>query len=300
MGLGNVNENQGLFLTLAGGFIWDRKADESNVHYAEQTYEKADKTTGVRKGARYQDLIGLVTNVVFRTHEEFGENINVTFESGEESYVLSIGIESRYFGDMTKALLVADLSKPLYIRPYDFVGKDKKRTMGISFKQDGEKLDLKVDGQPFKDKDWFASANKREIKRFFEDVADYFVGRVKAEICPKFAGANQERANKKAETPVTGKVTSKEEKQTLPPASAPAKVESELKTDTPLKMKKVIRAFIADNYPDKETPELKGDELIKWYNLALNEEELPFDVAPAAAAQVSGANLEAQLDKLLG
>lgn len=181
-GLGTVREGNSLFLSIAGGFIWDRKADESDPNYATQEFDRADGTKGERSGARYADLTGLVKAVDFKVHPQFGENINVTIQAGEETYILSVSTNNRFSQDLMKALLVADLSKPLFIKPYDFVGSDKKRAMGISFRQDGEKLKLQVEGAPFQEGEWFKTAGPKKIKRFFEDLSEWYVNEVTAKV----------------------------------------------------------------------------------------------------------------------
>ncbi len=60
-GLGSVSESNGTFLSIAGGFIWNRKAGEDDPDFAKQEYVKADKSTGSRQGAQYADLTGMVT-----------------------------------------------------------------------------------------------------------------------------------------------------------------------------------------------------------------------------------------------
>lgn len=48
---------------------------------------------------------------------------------------------------------------------------------------------------------------------------------------------------------------------------------------TPLKMKKMLREYIASNYSDEgyTLPNLSKEDLVKWYQLAMEGEELPFD-----------------------
>lgn len=48
---------------------------------------------------------------------------------------------------------------------------------------------------------------------------------------------------------------------------------------TPLKMKKFLREYIAENYAEEgyALPTLSKDELVAWYKLAMEGEELPFD-----------------------
>ena len=182
-GLGTVKEGgRSTFLTIAGGFIWDRKADSSNPNYATQDFNRADGTVGTRAGARYADLTGDVSKVEFRTHPQYGENVNVTITANGENFILSISTNNRYSQDLMKALLKADLTKSLYIKPYDFVGRDKRRAMGLSFRQDGNKIDLRVEGAPSQDAEWFKTAGSKKIKRFFEDLNEWYVEEVQAKV----------------------------------------------------------------------------------------------------------------------
>ena len=284
-GLGAVNENRGLFLSVAGGYIWNRKADKDDPHYAEQEYTRADGTKGVRTGAQYGDLTGMVVGVRFRKHPEYGENINVTFDAEGERYVISISVGNRYCGDMMKALLNADLSKELYMKPYDFVGRDKKKATGISFRQGGEKLSLKYDSNMRKSEEWFKEASKKQIRRYFEDLADWYVAEVQEKVCSQFIGDDSKDEPKKVKAGL----------------GAPSKVdedESREEKISPIKMKKALRAYILENYPDQKLPKLSKTELEEWYQLSLEEEELPFESSVDESAEVSKSDLDAQLAAL--
>lgn len=290
MGLGTIKNDGATYLSIAGGYIWDRKADKADANYKEQEYEKQDKTTGIRSGAAYADLTGRIVKVEFRTHAEYGESVNVTFLASEKEYIVSISTNNRYSQDMMKCLLVMDLEKDLFMKPYDFVGQDKKRAQGISFRQDGEKLELKVSDAPTKDADWFKSADKKSIKRFFEDLNDWFVAEVEERIVPMVKGSEKPAAKKetKEDAPAKKEVAKKE---TPKEAAKPAGV-------TPLGMKKVLKAYIAENYPDQEMPALTGSKLVEWYELALAEEELPFEEDETEEGEIDEDDLEAQLDAL--
>lgn len=308
MGLGKVQDGGATFLSVAGGYIWDRKADKSHEDYAEQEFEKADKTTGVRTGARYGDLTGTIVKVQFRTHPEFGESINVTFLAGEEFYIISISTNNRYSQDMMKALLVMDLDKPIYLKPYDFIGSDKKRAQGISFKQDGEKLVLKVEvpDDLTKGEDWFKKADKKQIKRFFEDLNDWYVSEVEEKVVPKIKTITPEKSeDSKSEAKENTKSEAKkkvEEKVEEPKSETKV---TEAKETEPkvsiLAMKKVLRPYIAENYPEQELPELSPEEMLKWYNLALAEEELPFEELEETSndGELSKEDLDSQLNALM-
>jgi len=292
MAKGSVNDNNGTFLGVAGGFFWNRKADESDPDYAEQEYTKADKSTAVRKGARYADLMGMVVDVQFRTHDEYGESINVTIEDEGDRDIISISVENRNATDLMRALLLADLSKPLFIKPYDFIDKSKKRKAGLSCRQDGKKIDLREVEFPSelnKEVAWFGTASKKEMKRYFEDIAEHLAKRVKNEICSQF----------KKEESDTPPASTKAQK----PTKTEAPKEKEATQITPLKMKKEIQAYIKENYPDKEMPKLNKEQVLEWYDLVRQMEELPFpeesEESDLGDAEVSSGDLESQLDNLL-
>jgi len=280
-GLGSVNDNKGKFLSIAGGYIWDRKADESSADFATQTFKRADGTEGVRKGARYADLSGMVKKVEFKTHPEYGENINMTVEADGELFIVSISTNNRYSQDTMKALLKMDLSKPIFMKPYDFTDRESnKRVMGISFRQDGEKVNLRNDDAPMKDGDWFKTASKKDIRRFFEDLTEWYVGEVEEKVCSQFLDVEEEKVETQKEEPVK---------------KAPVKTEEPVKKVTPLKMRKALKLYIQENYEDKELPKLSKEDLVKWYNLTLEDEELPFE----EDGEVSEEELDSQLQSLM-
>lgn len=314
MGLGKVQESNGTFLSIAGGFIWDRKANKDHECYAEQDYEKADKTTGTRSGAQYGDLTGRVTKVQFRTHPEYGESVNVTFKDSEdEMYIVSISTGNRYSQDLMKALLVMDLEKTINLKPYDFTGADKKRAQGISFKQEGTKLDLKIElpKDYIKDEAWFKKAEKKQIKRYFEDLNDWFVSEVEEKVIPNIKNEEQDSekpAPKKTEVKKEVKKTEPKEVKEEEVEEEEQVEEEETKIQKPslLGMKKVIRPYIAENYPGKELPDLSPKDLEKWYDLVLLVEELPFEdfeddkeETSEDDGQLSQEELDSQLEGLM-
>lgn len=319
MGLGSVQEGGATFLVVAGGYIWNKKAGESDPNYATQDYEKADKSTGTRSGARYGDLTGVITKVAFRTHAEYGESINVTFKASGEFYTVSISTNNRYSQDLMKALLVMDLEKPLFMKPYDFIGSDKKRAQGISFKQDGEKLDLKIEDAPSETAEFFKKADKKKIKRFFEDLNDWFIAEVEANVIPNIkASAGEDDEEEEQEKKPAKKAEAKKEEAKPAKKSEPKKEDpkptkksepkkEEVEEVGPIAMKKVIKAYIAENYEDKEYPALDKETIKKWYKLCLEEEELPFEDfeeeeegEESEEGEMSQEELDAELDALAG
>ena len=298
MGLGAVKERTNMYLSVAGGFVWDRKADKSNSNYATQEFNRADGTIGTRQGAQYADLTGNVVGVEFRVHDKYGESINITVDSEGSRYIMSISTNNQYSQCFMKALLIMDLKKELFIKPYDFTGEDGKRAQGISFRQDGTKLDLKTVKSPEKfqkEKSFWAKASKKEIKRFFEDLSDYFVAEVEEKVCSQLT----------ADVPTPAPKAKVQEQEAQTEQEAPVAEAQEVESadiiaeskPSVIKMKKFLKEYIAENYGDGETlPKLSKEEVAEWYDLALAEEELPFHEDDSA---VSGDDLENELSVLL-
>jgi hypothetical protein len=293
-GLGSVQVNTGVFLSLAGGFIWNRKIQEGGDNYKTQKFTRKDGTEGERKGGQYADLTGKVVACEFKTHDEYGESVNVTVEANGESYIVSISTNNRYSQDMMKALLKMDFSENVYMKPYDFTdAKTKKRVHGISFKQGGVKLEIRNDDAPSKEKEWFGTASRKEMKRFFEDLSDWFVAQVEEKVIPQLSKAVQ--------APKSGLGTSIESTQVQeePTAEAEAPVADASKAISPIKMKKALKEYIAENYGDETLPKLSKEDLKVWYELSLDSEELPFPET-VGAAEVSDGDLDKEIDALLG
>lgn len=301
-GLGAVSQGDGTFLSIAGGYIWDRKADKSHPNYAEQEFEKQDKTIGVRTGAQYGDLTGRVTKVQFRTHPEYGGSINVTFLAAGKNYIVSISCNNRYSQDMYKGLLLMNLDKLVTIKPYDFIGQDKRRAQGLTFTQDGEKLSLKyeVPADYTKDEGWFKENGKTDkgkklIKRFFEDLDEWYQSEVEEKVVPNVKFIAPEKGSDAEKTTETKTVKEEKSTETEKESEKTEEAETETKTEerpatgvSILAMKKKLRAYIAENYPGEELPNLPTNELAKWYDLSMQEEELPFEEASQEEEQQEG------------
>lgn len=302
MGLGAVKKSDTTYLVVAGGFIWNKKANSDDPNYATQEWTNAKGEVQERKGAQYGDLTGTVTNVYFKTHDQYGEALYVTLEDGDDSFTLNIKTNTANSQHMMKALLLADLSKPLFISPYDFVGKDKKRAQGISFKQDGEKIDLKTFVLPDEwktDKDFWKPSNKKKYTRFLEDFSDWLVSEIEEKVRPQLGSATQTKKDS-SNTDVEKKVEEKVEQKVEEKVEEPEKVVRV----TPLKMKKYLKEYISENYDDKELPTLTKEDLKVWYDLALEMEELPFNEESSEEdlddSEVDQDDVQAQLDALAG
>ena len=135
------------------------------------------------------------------------------------------------------------------------------------------------------------------MKRFFEDLSDWFVAQVEEKVIPQLSvkvadaptglGASSSEESK----PETVKGIPTDDVKETPVADAP-------KAISPIKMKKALKEYIAENYGDETLPKLSKEDLLVWYNLSLESEELPFP-EDADTAEVSGEDLDKELQSLL-
>jgi len=306
MGLGTSTREKALYLSIAGGYIWDRKADKSNPNYGTQIYLNQKKEEIERAGAKYDDLTGHIYKVEFRRHAEYGESLNVTVESEGDKFILSISTKNKNAQDFMKALLLMDLSKKVLINPYDFTNKEsKKRTQGTSFSQDGTKFnlwDLKLPEEFDKsdDKAFFAQSNAKLRNRYFEDLSDYFVSEIEEKIIPALDKANgvEESKNEATEEIAEAKVETETKAETVAEVKTETKAVENKTVLTPMKMKKFLKSYIVEEYPTETLPNLSKEEIIEWYNLAVSSEELPFVKAEETTDSVEEEDDEALKDEI--
>lgn len=98
--------------------------------------------------------------------------------------------------------------------------------------------------------------------------------------------------------------TSKEEVKGEP--APPAKIDVKADTPkgqeavsniTPIAMKKFLRTYIEENYgAEHELPNLSGEELKKWYDLAQSNDELPFPISEEIAENEVEDEKEAEVE----
>ena len=187
MGLQTTKESnvRSTFLTVTGGKIWDKKQTAEHPMFEVQKYVDKDGNDATRQGACYPALSGYIVDVRVAEHDVYGQSIQVTFQDDTERNIVSISTNNRFSQDMLKMLLKVDVTNKIWFKPHDFINKEKKRVQGIVFRlfhKDGEKIALRNEEAPFKDADFFKTANKKQKKRFFEDLTDWFVDAVQKTV----------------------------------------------------------------------------------------------------------------------
>ena len=106
---------------------------------------------------------GFIRGIIMQEHEEYGVSYSLVLydPATKEKFSLQMGELSRYFASLVMHLPNVDLAKPIEVKPYSFK-VDGRSSIGISFKQDGEKI-------PNYYKDYDAESNKTTPKNGMED-----------------------------------------------------------------------------------------------------------------------------------
>lgn len=141
-----------------------------------------DKKKGI-----YDELYGMIVDIQFIHHDLYGENINIKLDTQYGISVLSLPTNTNYSINMMQFLLQGDLKKNVCMKSYDFIGEDNKRAKGISFKQNGKTVQLRIEKSLIKDKDWWEEASKEDIKILFENSIDWYVKEVQEKIYLQFS-----------------------------------------------------------------------------------------------------------------
>lgn len=312
-GLGQVTESGVIFLGIAGGFVWDKKADESHGAYSEQKFSRVDGTEGVRKGAKYADITGKIVEIKFPVHQQYGEHINLTIDAGDDRYIVALKIGNRYSQDIMKGILLGDIEKPFRIKPFAFPDKENptKIVQGCNIFQDAEKIDLKglevikPEGCTSDEdvKNFFKTATPKKRDRYFDDLNEWLKAEILEEVVSGMPEAPRKEGKPAVNKPKPAPTAKPEETESEAEAKATEVVEQEApKPLTPLKMKQALRAYSAENYEGREIPKtLAGAELIQWYDLSVAGEDLPWsDEEGSDASEVKPKDISSQLDALRG
>lgn len=126
------------YLSFKLGFIFHPTSeDTSNRNYDVKETQDSKGNVYQNAGMWFSGMKTLIHGIRFHD-TQYGTNINI--ELGD-NYILSDKVDSRT-GTMLMDLLPSlDLSKEVYIMPYDFIGNDKKRVRGVMMKQDDVKVE---------------------------------------------------------------------------------------------------------------------------------------------------------------
>lgn len=104
-------------------------------------YETSDGKTGTKHELVFSTLKGLITNVEF-TEGEFGTNIVVTVQDGEDEYKLSLSASTPFGEDFMKKVMNIKLDEYVRLAPYSFTDdKTGKPKRGLSITQGDTKVE---------------------------------------------------------------------------------------------------------------------------------------------------------------
>ena len=167
------------YLTIIAGKLSQKVSEQTN--WAIKRVYEVDGKKWEKWELHYKNLSGYITGVELR-QTDFGEVCSVLIEQDWEKFSLSIGTDSRYFGDFMKKLPNIDLKKVIYINPYDFPWDNGKQMRWLSITQEWNKIqNYYYDVDKKKNINGFPEVNKEELEEEWKDYwTGYFLG------CKKF------------------------------------------------------------------------------------------------------------------
>lgn len=137
------------------------EVDKETQNAVRRDWKAPDGSEGTKWELVYDTVSGTLTGLTTRD-TDFGKFLNVEFDGTE---VVSLHTDHRYFSDFVKKLASCDVTKPMTVRPYDFVDKNDKRVTGVAITQEGH--GWKDDKAP----DFFYDFEKKTYKHDFPKAA---------------------------------------------------------------------------------------------------------------------------------
>ena len=161
-----------------------QKVDETT---AGATMRETDK--GISYSIEYDKISGLIQDIHFKEDSQYGNSYEVMIYDNDERYQLSLKEDSRITMEFLKKLPNIDFKYEVELSPFDFTTKDNKRLVGITIKQNGEKIESfysRKDGEkwitlngypePPANMDW---KNKKQLQRYSLDVQEFLLNEFK-------------------------------------------------------------------------------------------------------------------------
>lgn len=188
---GQMLENNTNYLRIVqGNFV--QKADKDTPNAQLREWKASDGREGSTWEVPYVNWAGKIKDIRFKD-TDFGEVCFIELEDA----IIALNTDSKYFQDFACKIFNADLTKQILFHPYDLESDGKRRT-GISMKQGEEKLsnyfydfDSKKALHGFPEVDESAEKTKNYWKKYYIDVQEFLVKKVKELEIPKEEGNAQ-------------------------------------------------------------------------------------------------------------
>jgi hypothetical protein len=178
---------------------WVEKADKDHPEAKRRDYTVPK--TGEEKHVyeiTYRNWEGAIQDIEVR-QLDFGRMCYITLEDA----ILTINTDSRYFQNLVPRLMNADLSKPILFHPYNMETGEGKKVIGISIKQNGEKIPSYYADEKNRKKDKHPEPSEKDKSKkgywtmYFSEVEEFLISQLnKLEV----------KSTPKAEDPVVDDV----------------------------------------------------------------------------------------------
>lgn len=222
--MGAIKQSNAIYLSIADGKISRR--------FASATEESVQRTTKEGKIVHeefYKAWDGLITDIHFKDHPEYGKFLNVTIRDNDQEAILQMKFSSGYAMAFLKTLPNADLSSRVIIAPNMKMEGDKKKT-SLFITQHGKALKWAFTRENPNGLPELVKAKFKGVVQYDDtDILEFLEKMVNEEIIPKLktiaAAKPNPPAAKTTSTQTTAKVSAKT--QNAPPPLQEVEVEDE-------------------------------------------------------------------------
>jgi len=173
--------------------LFHEKVQEGTPGAVFREYELKDGTKGSKWELLYRSLDNYrITDIKFED-SDYGENILLTLDDGEEKLVWAENTGGNFGSDLMKKRPNLDFSQTVSFKPYVFEDNGRR---GVSVFQSDKISDFFWDGEnklhgfPEWQKEDMRDMTKDDWKMYFLQVKMFLTDYIKKEILPKFAGVS--------------------------------------------------------------------------------------------------------------
>lgn len=182
-----------MFLNIIGGKFARKVKSEDGEKYG-KVVQRTNKEGKIVQEVYYDELDISVTKIGIEG-SNFGDNLVLYGEDGDENYVVQIPVESRYFNSFCDKIHNIDFNRKLTLKPYSFQSDkelnkngEPKQITGINVFNGGQKVEKYYTKDSPHDKPIYPEGGTQsQLKKYYIDQEDFFREQVKqvAEILEK-------------------------------------------------------------------------------------------------------------------
>lgn len=140
MGRNTGSHTKPIYLNIVKGKIAETVTAET-PGAVKRKLEKGPKTGQDTYELLCDSLSGMIDSIGVEMHAEYGQQLRIRIKDADETFLLTIPVESKFFDHFCLKIQSANFKEPITIAPYSFIPKgESKNRSGLNLLQNSVKL----------------------------------------------------------------------------------------------------------------------------------------------------------------